>query len=132
MEPEGSLPCSQEPSTGSYPESDESNPYHPITVISILILPTHLCLGLLSGLLPSGFPTNNLYELVFPPIRATCPVRLILLNLIILIILGEEYKLWNSSLCSFPQPPVTSSLFGQNILLDTQPTKEDNNTRYRI
>jgi hypothetical protein len=38
--------------------------------------------------------------------------------LIILIILGEEYKLW-SSLCSFLQPSVTSSLFGPNILFNT-------------
>jgi hypothetical protein len=30
MEPEVSLPYSQEPYTGSYPEPDESSPYHPI------------------------------------------------------------------------------------------------------
>jgi hypothetical protein len=39
--------------------------------------------------------------------------------LIVIIILEEEYKLWSSSLCSFLQPPVTSSLFGPNILLST-------------
>jgi hypothetical protein len=29
MEPEGSLPGSQEPSTGLYPDPDRANPYHP-------------------------------------------------------------------------------------------------------
>ena len=34
---------------------------HPTSWISILILSTHLCLGLPSGLLPSSFPTKTLY-----------------------------------------------------------------------
>jgi len=31
MEPEGSLPCSQQPATGLYPEPVESSP-HPLTL----------------------------------------------------------------------------------------------------
>jgi hypothetical protein len=33
MEPEGSLPCSQEPSTDPNPDPDHSSPYHPILSI---------------------------------------------------------------------------------------------------
>jgi hypothetical protein len=39
--------------------------------------------------------------------------------LITLTILGEEYKPCSSSLCSFLQTPVTSSLLGPNTLLST-------------
>jgi hypothetical protein len=48
----------------------------------------------------------------------TCPVHLIL-RLVNLILLGEEYMLWVSLVCSFAQPPVTQSLFDPNILLST-------------
>jgi hypothetical protein len=43
---------------------------------SILILSSHLCLGLPSGLFPSGFPTKPYTRLSPPPIRATCPTHL--------------------------------------------------------
>jgi len=33
MQHEGSLPCSQEPATGPYPEPDEFSPYHHILFI---------------------------------------------------------------------------------------------------
>jgi hypothetical protein len=32
MEPQGSLPCSQKPATGPYPEADETNPHPPINI----------------------------------------------------------------------------------------------------
>jgi hypothetical protein len=67
-------------------------PYHPISLRAILILFTQLYLGLPSGLYPSGFPTNILYVVVFSSICATSPAQLIRLDLIVLIILGEEYS----------------------------------------
>ena len=61
---------------------------HPTSWRSVLILSTHLRLGLL----PSSFPTKTLYTPLSSPIRTTCPAHLILLDFITLTILGEQYK----------------------------------------
>ena len=63
MQPEGSLPHSQASATCPYPGPAQSNPHKhtPTSWRSILILSTHLRLGLPSGLFPSGFPTKTLY-----------------------------------------------------------------------
>jgi hypothetical protein len=50
----------------------QSTSSNPTSTRSILILSNQLHLGLPSGLLPSGFPTNNLYAFLFSPIRSTC------------------------------------------------------------
>ena len=89
---------------------------HPTSWRSILILSTHLRLGLPSALLPSGFHTKTLYTPLSSLIRATCPGHLILLDFITRTILGEEYKSFSSSLCSLLQSPVISSFVGPNIL----------------
>jgi len=69
MEPEGSLPHSQVPATCPYPGPAQLRQRpHLTSLIFILILSSHLCLVLSSGLLPSGFPTKTLYTPLFSPI----------------------------------------------------------------
>ena len=65
---------------------------HPTSWVSILILSSHLRMGLLSCLFPSGFATKTLYTPLISPIRATYPAHLFLLDFITRAVLSEEYR----------------------------------------
>jgi hypothetical protein len=101
MEPENVLPCSEEPTTGLYSEPAESSQYpNSISLRSILILSSHLRVGLAAGLFPTGIPTRTPCTIFLFPMCVICPSNLII-DSVILIIFGEEHNLRNSSLCKF-------------------------------
>jgi hypothetical protein len=70
MEPESSLPCSQELYSSPYPEPDQSSPFYPhrISLRSIVIF-YHLHQDLPNGPFTYGFPTKTLYALLSSPMR---------------------------------------------------------------
>jgi hypothetical protein len=83
MEPEGSLPHSQQPFTCPYAEPDQSSPCPCSSSLkSILILSSYIGLGLVSGLFSSGLSTRTLYAPLLSPMHATCSDHLIIFYLI--------------------------------------------------
>jgi len=73
---------------------------HPTSWRSILILSSHLRLGLPSGVLPPGFPTKTLYTSLLSPKGATCPAYLIVLH-----------KLPTDHLAAEGVPPLTEAFW---------------------
>ena len=72
----------------SWVSSIQSTIPHSTSWKSILILSSHLRLGLPSGLYPSGVSPKPCIRLSFPPIHATCTAQLIVLDFITRTILG--------------------------------------------
>ena len=74
--------------------------------------------------LPSDFPIKTIYVFLFSSTRATCPARLVRLDLIARILFGDKHRPRGSSFCHFPQPPVTTPCLHlrSNHLLAILPT----------
>ena len=71
----------------SWTSSIQSTPPHPTSWRSILILASHLHLGLSSGLFLSEFPIKRMHATLLS-LRATCPAHPIILNMITRIQFG--------------------------------------------
>jgi hypothetical protein len=103
MEPEGLIPNSRELCTCSYPEPDQSPSHLSKICLRIIHAPT------------SGFPTNNLYAFLFSSFVLHAPP----------ISSSSTWSFWlylaksTNHEAVFSHSPVTSSLFGPNILLRT-------------
>jgi len=79
----------------------QMNPVHTSHLLSlrpIVILSTHLRLGVSSDLFPSDLRTKILYAFLISPMRSTCPAHLIL-NSITGPLLRHELCGWLRSLC---------------------------------
>jgi hypothetical protein len=123
MEPECSLPCSQQPTTSFYPECHESI-LHPPTYFFKIHFNTVLPLTPKSSKWSLLFRVADLNCVRVPhlPKSSTFSPHLIHLDLIILmkgLCVEHFYELWSSSSCNFFQSRVASSLLDRNLLFST-------------
>jgi hypothetical protein len=109
-----------QPFTSPYAEPDKSIPPHAVLFYDMhfnIILP---CMHKRSQWFLSFSCFHKINEFFLFSMLAMCLAHLFLLDLITLILFGEEWSWWNSCLCSFPCYAVVSflyitSLFRENL-----------------
>jgi hypothetical protein len=94
---------------------------NPVNLPKSIFLKTHLNitkLGLNSGVFSYGFPTKTPYTLL-PPNACYMPSTSYFSRIYNRTTLGEKYRSLSASILIFLQTPVTASLLGTNIPLNT-------------
>jgi hypothetical protein len=95
------------------PGPSQMNPVHTLPSYKIiLILSSHIRVGLPSAPFHSRYSYLNFVCTFLSSELHAVPIASVFDH----AMCGEEYELWSSLLCSFRQPPVTSSLLSRNIL----------------
>ena len=109
----GSLQHSQQSATCPYPEPDQSSPCpHLTSWKSVLMLSSHLRLGLPSVLFPSGCPTKTLYtSALSPPHSCYMPSPSHSSRF------DHPNNIWREGQLIKLHSPVTSSLVGPNTFI---------------
>jgi len=110
MKSEGSLTVHKNPPLD--PLLSQLNPVrtHTPCFRSVLILFSHPCLGLPSGLFPSGSPTKIMNTLLSPHALHAPSISSSMIWWAWHF--GEECNVWSASLCNFLHPVLTSALCG--------------------
>jgi hypothetical protein len=93
-------------------------PTHPLNISPLFIIVSYRP-GSCYWSLSVRFRFKNFYVFIFCLIPPTSSLNLVLLQFIILILFGEEYELWSSSLCRFLQTSAACYFLGPNHLHST-------------
>ena len=86
----------------------------------IFILFPYLHRGLQSNIISSRVPITNLYAALFSPMHEICPTHRTLLDMNIVMMLGDKNKSWHSSLLSILSPYFIFTLLISKYSLTTR------------